>query len=236
MMKIFMLWILLSVSTFNTPKQTTIPVDKPTLIYVYDPMCGWCYGFSHVFKAFRNKHDQKFDFEIVSGGMVTGKGEGYIGDDLAKYIESAYKRVETASGCKYGDAYLDQLKNRKLWLSSTKPSMALEAFKKYKYNDAIEFAAAVQSAFFVEGKDLRDDKVYEPIVERFGVNKDAFIKILNDPKTKEATENGYMTATNYGVKGFPTMLLLHKGKYYKVMDGFIDLATLEQNISKIIKL
>jgi putative protein-disulfide isomerase len=199
-------------------------------------MCGWCYGFSNVFKTFRTKYGQKFDYEIISGGMVTGNREGLIGDDLAKYIESAYQQVEKMSGIKYGDPYLEKLKTRQLWLSSTKPSMALEAFKKYQFESAIDFATAVQSAYFIEGKDLRDEKVYETIVEQFGIKKEAFMKTLNDPKTKEATENGYLAATNYGVKGFPTMLLLHKGKYYRVMDGFVDLATLEQNISKIIKL
>lgn len=235
-MKASILLIILSLFSENTPPPTKQADEKPTLIYVYDPMCGWCYGFSNVFKTFRTKHADKFDYEIISGGMVTGNREGFIGDDLAKYIESAYQRVENASGSKYGEAYLDKLKKRQLWLSSTKPSMALEAFKKHRYQDAIDFAATVQNAYFVDGKDLRDDNLYGPIVERFGIKKEAFFKTLNDPKTKEATENGYIAATNYGVKGFPTMLLLHKGKYYKVMDGFVDLASLEQNISKVIKL
>ena len=82
-------------------------------------------------------------------------------EDFADYILGAYKKVEEYSGMKYGQPYLDQLKTKTLWSSSVKPSIALETFKAFNTKDVVAFSHAIQLAYFVDGKDLRDEEVYK---------------------------------------------------------------------------
>lgn len=57
------------------------------LIYVYDALCGWCYGFSPIIKQFYKKHKNHFDsIQVVSGGMIRGERIGAIGE-VAPYIK-----------------------------------------------------------------------------------------------------------------------------------------------------
>ncbi len=47
-------------------------VQRGRIIYVNDALCGWCYGFSPVITAIHEKYKDELDFEVISGGMVTG--------------------------------------------------------------------------------------------------------------------------------------------------------------------
>lgn len=47
--------------------QTELP--RPTLVYVYDALCSWCFGFEPVMQAYVRETAGVLDFELVSGGM-----------------------------------------------------------------------------------------------------------------------------------------------------------------------
>jgi putative protein-disulfide isomerase len=40
------------------------------LYYVYDPLCGWCYGFSPVINQLKESMQDEFTIEVISGVMV----------------------------------------------------------------------------------------------------------------------------------------------------------------------
>ena len=78
------------------------------IIYVYDALCGWCYGFSPVMEQFYRKQHDAVDFEVISGGMITGSRMGPIGE-VAPYIRWAYKEVEEKTRVTFGEAFLKQV-------------------------------------------------------------------------------------------------------------------------------
>ncbi len=206
-------------------------MDKPTIIYVFDPMCGWCYGFSKVMDRFVVEYKDSFDFEIISGGMVVGEREGPIGD-FADYVLTAYKRAEEYSGIKFGEPYLAQLRTKKLWTSSVTPSIAIETFKTFNPTYSIEFASAVQRAHFLEGKDLRKDDVYIPLIEKYGINTKAFTSKMHTDEMKLAAERGFKQSSDFGVTGFPCVIIHVNGKYYALTRGFTDYESLTKAAQK----
>lgn len=208
--------------------------DKPKIIYVFDPMCGWCYGFSKVMDTYADAHKNTFTFNIISGGMVTGDREGPIGD-FADYILGAYNRVEEYSGIKFGEPYLAQLRTKKLWSSSVTPAIAIETFKHFKPDDAIQFASAVQRAYFYDGKDLRDDSVYRQLIQPYNISESDFFSLMHSEGMRKAATDGFQESANYGITGYPAVLLLYKGKYYMVAKGFTDYDTFSKTIQTVLE-
>lgn len=206
--------------------------NKSKIIYVFDPMCGWCYGFSKVMDQYENQHKNKYDFEVISGGMVVGEREGPIGD-FADYILSAYKRVEEYSGITYGEPYLAKLRDKSLWSSSVMPSIAIETFKRFEPSHVVEFSSAVQRAYFYEGKDLRNTAVYTELIKPYNINSEAFLTLLQSEEMRLEATRGYQTAANFGVTGYPAVILQHKGKYYMVAKGFTDYNTFAKTIETV---
>lgn len=224
--------ILFTCASFQIKKEYK-PMTKDKIIYVYDPMCGWCFGFGKVMNELYELRKDSFDFDVISGGMVIGEREGPIGD-FADYILGAYKRVEEYSGMKFGQPYLDQLKTKTLWSSSAKPAIAVEAFKEFNTKDIIPFSHAVQKAYFIDGKDLRDENVYKELIKPYHINEADFIKKLNSDEILTKTTGWFKTSSSWGITGYPAVLMIHNGKYYAVARGFTDLETLNKNIQSVI--
>lgn len=229
--------ILLALFTVLLSINMNYPTDnKPTIIYVYDPMCGWCYGFSQVMQTLHQEKQNEYNFEIISGGMVIGENEGYLSKDFSDYILKAYKRVEELSGVKYGDAYLNKLRTYSLWSSSMMPSLALETIKKMKPTQSYAFASDLQYAYFYEGKDLRDSSNYSSILSKHQIDPIQFNQLMQSDEIKNATLKGFETSTNFGVTGYPCVLVRNsQGKYYKVANGYTDYNSLTSHIQKALQ-
>lgn len=224
---------LLQFNTTTNLKTKNINMEKDKIIYVFDPMCGWCFGFGKVMEDFHKEYKDSLEFDVISGGMVVGDKEGPIGE-FADYVLGAYKKIEEYSGMKYGQPYLDQLKTKSIWTSSVKPAIAIETFKAFNTKDVIEFSHAVQKAYFVDGKDLRDESVYIELLKPYGIDETAFIKKLNNEEMRKQTNDWFQTAANWGVTGYPTVVFVHKGKYYAIAKGFTDLETLKKTMASVI--
>ena len=42
------------------------------LVYVGDPMCSWCWGFSPVIEAIRREYGVRLKIELLLGGLRAG--------------------------------------------------------------------------------------------------------------------------------------------------------------------
>lgn len=229
---LFCLSVIVFFSQANFKKK---PVEKPELIYVYDPLCGWCYGFSPVMLKVKEKFGDSLKISVISGGMVTGEREGPIGN-IAPYIKHAYKDVEEASGVKFGDAFIKgTLEEGKTHFSSTPPSVALTVFKSFKEESSVDFAHAIQKMIYYEGKDLNLVSSYTDLLPPFAIDENEFKKRFNDSTFKSMTLQEYKFSNKLGVTGFPTVFIKTNGKLHVITRGFDSFEKVEKNILHYLK-
>jgi len=222
--------LILSIITMSFSQET-----KLKIIYVYDPLCGWCYGFSPVMVEVYEKYKDRIDFEVVSGGMVTGDRVGPIGE-IAGYIKQAYKTVEDRTGIKFGEAFLtDVLEEGSPIFSSTEPSIAMSVFKTYQPEKALLFAHALQKAIYKDGIHPTSLEDYRPYVEQFGINPEAFIQKIKEEKAVEATNQDFQRTADFGVNGFPTVFIEKEGEYYVLTRGYTDLEIMMKRVKAFLE-
>lgn len=199
------------------------------IIYVYDALCGWCYGFSPVMEQFHDKYKDQVAFEVISGGMITGNRIGPIGE-VAPYISWAYKEVEKATGVQFGAAFLDTtLKNGSAIFTSIPPAIALSIFKSRQPDNSVPFAAALQKAIYFDGIEPENLTAYGPIAAAFGLDAADFVSQMSDPQNTQYAKNDFQTSTALGVTGFPAVFLEADGTYYQIASGYVPLAVLENH-------
>lgn len=208
-------------------------MQKNTILYVFDPLCGWCYGFSATMVDLFNKRKDEFDFEVISGGMVTGSRIAPY-SSMHGYISGAYKRVEDMTGAKFGEPYLNELlKSDDKLMNSEPPSRALVTFRSFKPDEVVPFAHALQKKQYVEGKDLNNTSVYEELASEFGVDVSEFMKRYESDEMKHQTVQDFQWSQSAGVKGFPTVVLKNEQGYYLVSNGYRPLDEVEKVIETI---
>jgi putative protein-disulfide isomerase len=210
---------------------------KPKIIYCYDAYCGWCYGFSPVIKAIWEKHNDKFDFETISGGMIPVESTQHIGN-IASYIKEAYKTVENMTGVTFGPDYLWHINHpdESDWYpNSEMAAIAMSIFRELQPELTISFASDLQYALHFEGRDLTDKEAYRHLLEKYQINEEDFYSKLTSEVYKEKANYDFALVQQLRVNGFPTVFLqLEESKLYMIARGYSDLESVENRINKIL--
>jgi putative protein-disulfide isomerase len=208
------------------------PDVKPSVVYVYDALCGWCYGFGPVIEKLYRKYSGGLAFEIVSGGMVMGEGVGPI-SEMATYIRSAYPVVEKSTGVKFGRAFTHgTLVEGTAIFSSEKPALALSRVKAIRPDLAFDFAADLQKMIYRDGKGPDEDESYRPLIQKYGWDPDLFIQEMKSPQNARFALEDFMYAQKLGVTGYPTVLWVAGEKVEILCRGYCDYPTLEAELKK----
>lgn len=208
-------YVLLSCSNQN---QKT---SKMKIIYFYDALCGWCYGFSPAISKLQAEYKTKIEFEVVSGGMITGERIGAIGV-VAPYIKTAYKDVENYTGIKFGKSFLDKvLEKGNAIFTSIPAAKAMVVFREFKPENQIDYASKLQKGIYYEGKLPEEINWYAEYAAEFGINKEEFLLKFNLPQTISRAEKDFNRCKEFGVEGFPTVVAEKNGKFYAIARGYI---------------
>ncbi|WKN40428.1 DsbA family protein [Tunicatimonas pelagia] len=203
------------------------------IIYAYDALCGWCYGFSSVMEAFYQKHQKRVDFEVLSGGMVTGERIGPIGK-VAPYIQRAYRDVEKSTEVKFGKAFLEDILEEGTTVFNSMPlAIALSVFKSYRANEAVLFASALQKAIYYDGTAPEDTKAYGLLAEAFGIDGERFTQQMKEDAFLAQTQQEFQRTQQLGVQGFPTVFAEVKNTHHPLTRGYTPLNELENRFTAL---
>lgn len=230
--RVSLLTLLLCVA-LNTSAQQK-PSNQVTVIYVYDALCGWCYGFSPVIQQLQQNHPD-ITIEVLSGGMITGDRIGPL-IDVAPYIRSAYKDVENASGVKFGQPFLEELFGEaQMYMTSIPAARALAAFRILQPDgNQLRFAARIQKAIYGEGMHPDDEDGFGNLVTEFGLDKARFLDVMRSDDAAKAADADMQRSSQMGVTGFPTVFVQHNNQLSIISRGYKDYASLEQSLQGVV--
>lgn len=211
-------------SAKTTTKTTSVMPTK--LIYIGDPMCSWCYGFSPEFsKAVKNLGDQ-VEVEMVMGGLRPYNTQTM--NDLKSFLTHHWEEVGQQSGQPFQYDILDS----NTMLYDTEPACrAVVTVRKLKPEVALAFFKAVQTAFYAENKYPGYVETYTEIVENLGIDKEDFKKEFLSEAMKEAVKADFERSSDLGVRGFPTVILdKGEGDYVLIGNGYMKAERLEAGV------
>jgi putative protein-disulfide isomerase len=201
--------------------------EKNEIIYVFDALCGWCYGFSPVIQKLEEKYGSEVDFSIYSGGLALGDNKGPV-SQMAEYILGAIPRLEEFTGVEIGEKYKEVLRDGSRISDSEPPARALAVFKEMLPNKSIQIASAIQKAMFIEGKDLNLKETYISIAQDFGIDTTVFEKNFDNETSLDKAHQDFAQAKYLGITGYPAVIAKVKGQYYLIAKGYRDFESLDE--------
>ncbi|MCK6607040.1 MAG: DsbA family protein [Flavobacterium sp.] len=210
--------IMLVACSFQPKKKE---MEKVKIIYVYDAICGWCFGFSPTMAKLKTYYQDKIDFEVVSGGLKLGKGAGPI-DVVAPYIKTSYTDVESTCGVKFGDAFVNEtLKKGTMVLNSLPPAIALSIMKEKYPDKSLEFAGLLHKMYYVDGIEPENYEAYGIYAAKLGYDKTDFNKKMMDSVYIKKAYQEFEYAEELEAFSFPTVLIEIDGKKEILFQGFV---------------
>ena len=176
-----------------------------TLIYGFDPVCGWCYGLVPAIRRVRADHPG-LPVRLVMAGLVTGARVGPYAA-MEGYIRGASDRLRAVTGRAPSEAFFDLIRRPGVLGDSGPPSVAIAHVLAAAPDRAADFAHAVIEAHFEAGADLNDPATYPPLLAALGLPAD--LPDLHDPALAEAA---WREGRSLGIRSFPTLAVEQGGR------------------------
>lgn len=207
---------------------------KPKLYYVYDALCGWCYGMSPVMQQLYSNYKTTLDFEVLSGGMIRGSNVKPI-SGMADYIRQVAPRLEETTGVKLTQNYHQQILDKGTYLTNSEPpAIALHILKEQFPDKQVPLAGAIQQTHFVAGNDLNNIETYLPVAMQFGMPEAEFRQKFEDAAYKAKAEKEFEQVQAWGIQGFPAVVLQKEEKLYLLARGYQPYEQLKATIDKVL--
>lgn len=187
------------------------------LIYAYDPLCGWCYGFDPVVGQIKAEFAGRIDFRIMSGGINVGDRAVPIRAH-AEHVKRALPAVERATGARFGQPFIALLDDGSYLNDSEPPSIALAAVKDMRPEIALDYAYRMQQALFLHGQDLNRLETHLGLVAEFQLDKDEFTEKFISPVYRAKARQEFRDVAGLGVSGFPS-LVVKQGEQAEVISA-----------------
>ena len=204
------------------------------IIYAFDPLCGWCFGFHQIITRLKDEFEGVLDFEIKSGGLIIGNRICKI-SEKAKYLKKSMPDVERITGVKFGEKFIQLLDEGNYISNSIPPSIAFNVFKSFRTDLAFKIAHAIQRTHYIDGMDLNNIRPYFKVAEQFGVNKFGFMERFEDPMYARFTQEEFDLVKGWGAEHYPAILLEKNKEVEMVSEGFVSYETLKEDFNDIVK-
>ena len=187
----------------------------PTLHYIFDPLCGWCYGAAPLVDAARQVPGLALQWH--AGGMLAGPHARRITADWREHVLPHDQRIAQLTGQPFGAAYTDGLLNQVgTLLDSAPPITALLAVQTMEQPangpqvQPLDLLHRIQQAHYVQGRTISDADTLQQIAGEAGLDAQqfaaAYVMQLGDP-TIAHIQDSRQWLQRAGGQGFPTWAL-----------------------------
>nr|WP_315190319.1 DsbA family protein [uncultured Albidiferax sp.] len=179
-----------------------------TLTYLFDPLCGWCYGASPVMQQL-GQHPG-ITLELAPTGLFAGGGRT-MDAAFADYAWSNDTRIAKLTGQRFTPAYRTQVLGRhgSLFDSST-ATLALTAVSLTAPARELQALKLLQEARYVDGLDTTDVPVVEKLLRIADLATAADRLVAADAELRQANTQRLQRAQglmrSLGASGVPALV------------------------------
>ncbi len=188
--------------------------QQTTLHYVYDPLCGWCYGAAPLLQAAATIAGLKI--ELHAGGLWMGSRRQPMGEALRDYVRPHDQRIEALTGQHFGERYFNELLLREGCLLDSEPPIRAVLAVTALGGDGLVMLHRIQQSHYRDGIWIGEPAFLATLAAEQGIAAEAFQQayLLAPLLQHLADSQGWMK--RLGGQGYPTLGIERGGKLERI--------------------
>lgn len=188
--------------------------QQTTLHYVYDPLCGWCYGAAPLLQAAATIAGLKI--ELHAGGLWLGSRRQPMGEALRDYVRPHDQRIEALTGQHFGERYFNELLLREGCLLDSDPPIRAVLAVTALGGDGLVMLHRIQQSHYRDGIWIGEPAFLATLAAEQGISAEEFQQVyLQAPLLQHlADSQGWMK--RLGGQGYPTLGIERGGKLERI--------------------
>jgi putative protein-disulfide isomerase len=207
---------------------------RTTVTYLFDPLCGWCYGASPVIQQL-GQHNT-IALELAPSGLFAGGGRT-MDAAFADYAWSNDLRIAKLTGQRFTEDYRSKVLGRHgSRFDSAAATLALTAVSLTAPERELEALKILQEARYLHGLDTCEMPAVEALLREHGLVDAANCLVASDAAllaayaTRSQRARGLMQAL--GIQGVPA-LVVSDDKGSRLLRGDVLYGSLDTLLSHI---
>jgi putative protein-disulfide isomerase len=203
-------------------------MNEKILWYVADPMCSWCWGFAPVIEQVRNSYRDRLKVELLLGGLRPGTKHPLPAVQRQEIL-GHWQAVHRATGqlFKFEGAMPEGF-----IYDTERASRAVIVVSMLSPKAIFNFFQAVQSAFYVEQRNVTKAQVLAELAGSVGLETQQFLRVFESDAARDITQGHFHRARHLGVRGFPTLVGQQGAAYTQISSGYCPFEELNPKISQ----
>ena len=194
------------------------------LLYVMDPMCGWCYGFQPELEAFLKNHSS-VEVDWTMGGLAPDTNHP-MDENLQQTISSYWYQIEQRAQVSFNH---DFWKLNTPYRSTYPACRAVIAAECLEEKSAQQMVRAIQSAYYLEARNPSLKETLIACASSIGLDENQFSEAIMSKETEQRFQHHLSIAEQLQVRGFPALFYVNeKNQAFPLALGFSQAANLEQ--------
>ena len=177
-----------------------------TLHYIYDPLCGWCYGAKPLVQAAQ----AIVPVVLHGGGMMTGRNRQPVSPQLRDYVMPHDRRIAEYTGQPFGEAYFEGLLRDHSAVFDSAPPIAAVLAAQALSGQGLALLGRLQTAHYLEGRRIADKEVLLELAQALGLGADRFEAAFEQASAQQLQDHikdSRALLARVGGQGFPTLVL-----------------------------
>lgn len=184
--------------------------DTVQITYLFDPLCGWCYGASGIMRELSSRPE--IEVELAPTGLFSGRGARPLDAQLAAFAWSNDLRIAALTGRTFTGEYREQVLGKQGgMLDSTLATLALTAVKLTAPGAELDVLRLIQEARYIRGLDVTENFVLIDALKNAGFGAAAALLRASDERLLEANRRRLVSARalkdEFRVDGVPALIV-----------------------------
>jgi len=185
----------------------------PTLYYVHDPMCSWCYAFRPAWLALRETLPPTLELRRLLGGLAPDTDQP-MPMAMREYLEGTWRRIQSVvPGTEFDFGFWRRCEPRR---STFRACRAVIAARRQDAQLDEPMTAAIQDAYYRQARNPADVDTLVSLAVGLGLDQERFRGELDAETTQLELQREIALSRELHADSFPSLVLVLDGEVHPV--------------------
>lgn len=201
------------------------------LIYVHDPMCSWCFGFSKTLKTLLDQLPEDLKVKRLLGGLAPDSNEP-MPEATCNMVRQNWQRIEQAiPGVLFNYDFWDNCEPRRATYPACRAVIA--ARQQGEVFDVL-MTRQIQQAYYQQARNPSNDSTLIELAAETGLDQQVFSNDLASNETQQILLEEISLSRSLGVNGFPSLVMECNGRYELIHTSYTKANSMLNQINSIL--